>query len=363
MTNALRFHWMLPKAFEVALDGRQTPGEAARYRIESTRPESRSPQPDADGWLHFATRAEEAGIESVLISFSRYEPEPFVVACALGRATTRLKYIVAYRSGLMSPTSFVQQINTLSALIDGRVAINIVAGSAAAENRGYGDFLAHDERYGRAEEFLAAANAFWRDGHDGVDFDGRYYKLEKGMIHTPFTSPDRGAPEIYVSGHSEQSMQLAASQGTCWLRAADAPEKIAPQVARMRAQGIGVCLRAAVCCRPTRDEAIRVVQSLLPPDKQESTIALKNDSRMYAESRSTDGWVTRSLWAGLVPHYGPVWTTLLGTPEELAGAFLAYKEIGVDQFILSGWPEVDEVGIFGAEVIPRVRDAERRQVA
>jgi alkanesulfonate monooxygenase len=131
----------------------------------------------------------------------------------------------------------------------------------------------------------------------------------------------------------------------------------------MHAQGIGVCIRAAVCCRPTRDEAIRVVQSLLPPDKQESTIALKNDSRMYAESRSTDGWVTRWLWAGLVPHYGPVWTTLLGTPDELAGAFLAYKEIGVDQFILSGWPEVDEVERFGREVIPRVRDAERRQVA
>ena len=360
--DGLRFHWMLPKGGEVALDGRQTPLEAARYRIESMRPESPAPRPDMDGWLHFARHAEDAGIESVLISFSRYEPEPLLVACAMGQATARLKYIVAYRSGLMQPASFVQQINTLSALIDGRVAVNIVAGSAAAETRGYGDFLAHDERYGRADEFLGACNAFWRNGHE-VDFDGRYYRLEKGTIHTPFVAPDRGAPEIYVSGHSEQSMQLAAAQGTCWLRAADAPAKIQPAVARMRAQGIGVCLRAAVCCRPTRDEAIRVVQSLLPPDKQESTIALKNDSRMYAESRSTDGWVTRSLWAGLVPHYGPVWTTLLGTPDELADAFLGYKEIGVDQFILSGWPETDEVARFGREVIPRVRDAERRQVA
>jgi alkanesulfonate monooxygenase len=360
--SELRFHWMLPKGREVALDGRQTPLEAARYRIESMLPESPSPRPDMDGWLHFARRAEDAGIESVLISFSRYEPEPFLVACAMGQETARLKYIVAYRSGLMSPASFVQQVNTLSALIDGRVAVNIVAGSAAAENRGYGDFLEHDERYGRAEEFLAAANAFWRDGHE-VDFDGRYYQLEKGMIHTPFLSPDRSAPEIYVSGHSEQSMQLAAAQGTCWMRAADAPETIAPAVARMRAQGIGVSLRAAVCCRPTRDEAIGVVHSLLPPDKQETTVALKNDSRMHAEPRGADVWVTRYLWGGLVRHYGPVWMTLLGTPDELAGALLAYKEIGVDQFILSGWPETDEVEIFGAEVIPRVRAAERRQVA
>jgi len=84
---------------------------------------------------------------------------------------------------------------------------------------------------------------------------------------------------------------------------------------------------------------------------------------MYAESGAAGEWLTRTLWGGLVPHYGPVWTTLVGTPDELADAFLAYKEIGVDQFILSGWPEVDEVAIFGREVIPRVRDAERRQVA
>jgi alkanesulfonate monooxygenase len=362
MSTALRFHWMLPKAFEVRRDGAQTPRQAARYRIESTKIESPSPKPDMDGWLHFAKHAEDAGIESVLISFSRYEPEPFLVACAMGQETARLKYIVAYRSGLMGPTSFVQQINTLSALIGGRVAINIVAGSSAAEQRGYGDFLPHDERYDRAEEFLGAANAFWRNGAE-VDFDGRYYHLEKGRLHTPFLAPDRRAPEIYVSGHSEQSMRLAATQGTCWLRAADTPETLRPSVARMRALGTDVCLRACVICRPTRDEAIRVAQSLLPDDRSESTIALKNDSRMHEESRAANEWLSRTLWGGLVPHYGPVWTTLIGTPEELADALLAWKEIGVDQFILSGWPEVDEVSIFGREVIPRVRDAERRQVA
>jgi alkanesulfonate monooxygenase len=131
----------------------------------------------------------------------------------------------------------------------------------------------------------------------------------------------------------------------------------------MRALGTDVCLRACVICRPTRDEAIRVAQSLLPDDRAESTIALKNDSRMYDESRAAHEWLSRTLWGGLVPHYGPVWTTLIGTPDELADALLAYKEIGVDQFILSGWPEVDEVSIFGSEVVPRVRDAERRQVA
>ena len=74
---SLKFHWMLPKGGEVALDGRQTPREAARYRIESMQSTSPAVRPDLTGWTHFARHAEDAGIDSVLISFSRYEPDPF----------------------------------------------------------------------------------------------------------------------------------------------------------------------------------------------------------------------------------------------------------------------------------------------
>ena len=358
---SLRFHWMLPKGGEVALDAPQTPREAARYRIESMRADSPAPRPDINGWAHFARHAEAAGIESVLISFSRYEPDPFVVACALGQAVKKLKFIIAYRSGLMQPTTFVQQMNTVSALTDGRVSFNIVAGSSSEEQRGYGDFLSHDERYERAEEFLAVCNAFWRADGD-VDFAGKHYQVEKGKLATPFVSPDRNAPEIYVSGHSEPSEQLAYSQGTCWLRVAEDPAKLAPVVARARARGIGVCLRLCLLCRPTRDEAIDVAQSLLPEDTAESTTTLKDDSQMYREGQRGDKrngsaeWLNRSLWTGLVPHYGPVWTTLLGSPQELAEAFLEYERIGVTEFIISGWPEVDTVSVFGREVLPLIRE-------
>src|SRR6185295_2258400 len=290
---ALRFHWMLPKGGEVSLDGRQTPLEAARYRIESMSITSPAPKPDLKGWLHFAQHAEAAGIESVLISFSRYEPDPFVVSCALGQAVQKLKFIIAYRSGLMQPTTFVQQMNTASALVQGRVAFNIVAGSSSEEQRGYGDFLSHDERYARAEEFLAVCNAFWR-GAEEVNFDGKYYRVEQGKIATPYAScavaatsinTDHRGPEIYVSGHSPRSEELAYSQGTCWLRVAEAPEKIAPVVARARERGIGVCLRLCLLCRPTRDEAIAVAENLLPADRKESTTTLKDDSQMYREGK------------------------------------------------------------------------------
>jgi alkanesulfonate monooxygenase len=367
---------MLPKGGEVAVGVRQTPQEACRYRVQSTTSASAAPLPDVEGWLHFARHAEDAGIDSVLISFSRYEPDPITVSCALGQATRKLRYMLAYRSGLMQPTTFVQQINTLSALIGGRVSLNVVAGSSLAEQRGYGDFLAHDERYARAEEFLSVCRAFWsKEGE--VDFDGRYYRVEKGKLHTPFVAPDRTSPEIYISGHSEQSERLAYAEGTSWLRVAETPEKLKPIVARARAAGVDVCLRLCAISRPTRAEAVEVMESLLADDAarrreaaterddtQLHTTSLKDDSRMHAEAAAAtaDGaqWLNRSLFTGFVRYYGPVWTTLIGSPREVAGAFLAYKEIGVTEFILSGWPEIDEVDRFGRDVLPLVRERERR---
>jgi alkanesulfonate monooxygenase len=360
----LKFHWMLPKSGEVSVGVPQTPQEAVRYRVESTNRCSPAARPEMSGWLHFGRRAEAAGIDSVLVALNRYEPDPLVISCALGSATRRLKFIAAYRSGLMQPTTFVQQVNTLSALIQGRIDLNIVAGSSTAEQHSYGDFLSHDERYARAAEFLAVCNAFWRrDGE--VNFHGKHYQVEGGKLNTPFLAPDRTAPEIYVSGHSEASEQLAYSQGTCWLRVADTPEKLRPIVARARERGLKTCLRMGLICRPTRAEAVRAALSLLPVNKEENTTRQKDDSQMYKEGASVTSdayWLSPSLWAGLVPHYGPVWTTLLGSAQELAEAFLAYKEVGVSDFIISGWPEVDEVEIFGREVLPLVREAEARKI-
>ena len=354
----LRFHWMFPKGGEVAM---KTAQETSR--VLTTKSTSPAALPDMEGWLRFARQAEEAGIESVLLSFSRYEPDTILIACAVGRATAKLKFIVAYRSGLMQPTTFVQQINTLSALIDGRISLNIVAGSSAAEQRGYGDFLEHDERYARAAEFLAICRSFWRsDG--GVNFEGQYYRVEEGRLHTPFVSPDRMAPEIYVSGHSEQAQQLALTRASCWLRLIDTPEKLRPLVTHFREQGVEVCLRLCVVCRRTRDEALEAAYALLPGDdigRQERGILTRSDSQTYKQALAAAddvGWLSRSLWAGLVPYYGSSAITLVGTPEELAEIFLKYKQIGVTQFIIAGWPKLDEMVIFGREVLPLVRRAE-----
>jgi len=155
----LRFHWMLPKGGEVSLDAPQSPEAAARYQREALVRASPAARPDLDGWTSFARRAEESGIESVSIALNSHEPDPLVVSCALGQATRNLRFIVACRSGLVQPTSFVHQINTLSTLIQGRVAVNLIADSSTAEQHGYGDFLDRDERTERNQEFLTVKSA------------------------------------------------------------------------------------------------------------------------------------------------------------------------------------------------------------
>ena len=359
----LRFHWVLPKAGEVNLDAPQSPQSAALYRREALLRASPAARPDMDGWTRFARRAEESGIESVLIALNSHEPDPLVVSCALGQATRNLRFIVAYRPGLIGPTSFVHQINTLSTLIQGRVAVNLIADSSAAEQHGYGDFLDHDERTERNREFLTICNAFWCNG-DEVNFDGRHYQVEKGKLHTPFSGRDRHAPETYVSNQSANADRLPGS--TCLLRVADNPEQLRSWTGAVRSRGMEAGLRLCVVCRPTREEAVSVVQSLLPQASQAAaqSVAHGDHSQMSHEAsdsvNSDNGWLTQSLWAGLAPHYGPVWTALVGTPEEMAGSLLEYKAIGITQFIMSGWPEIDEVTNFGRYVLPLVREGEEK---
>lgn len=361
MTKNLRFHWMLPKGGEVGMKTAQETN-----RVLTTKSTSPAAIPDMEGWVKFARQAEESGIESVLLSFSRYEPDTIVIACAIGQFATKLKFIVAYRSGLIGPTSFVQQLNTLSGLLGGRVALNVVAGSSTAEQRGYGDFLEHDDRYERAGEFLSICNSFWQNKNE-VNFEGKHYHIEQGKIHTPFTAPDRSAPEIYISGHSAQAQQLARERGSCWLRLIDTPEKLAPAVKSFREQGVEVALRLALICRPTYEEAVAAGKAMLPDEdirKQERTILGTSDSQTLHHALAVAdevGWMSRNLWAGTVPYYGSSAITLLGSPQELADCFLEYKKIGVTQFIISGWPKLDEMIIFGRDVLPLVREAEARE--
>jgi alkanesulfonate monooxygenase len=132
----------------------------------------------------------------------------------------------------------------------------------------------------------------------------------------------------------------------------------------MREKNIEVCLRMCIICRPTKDEAIAAAEALV----EDSTTISKvrqfinaSDSSFLKHSLAIadkEDWLNRYLWAGLVPSYGPSVMTMIGTPAELATAFLEYKKIGVTQFIIAGWPKLDEMIIFGRDVLPLIRKEE-----
>ena len=156
------------------------------------------------------------------------------------------------------------------------------------------------------------------------------------------------------------------TRGSCYLRLIDTPEKLSATVSHFRANGVDVCLRLCVVCRPTHDEALAAAHALLPSqeevEREERGILSRSDSKTLKDALAAAddvGWFNRNLWAGLVPYYGSSAMTLVGTPEDLAAAFLEYKKIGVSQFIIAGWPKLEEMMIFGREVLPLVRTAER----
>ncbi|MBZ5505849.1 MAG: LLM class flavin-dependent oxidoreductase [Acidobacteriia bacterium] len=350
----LRFHWRLPYAGE-------TPSLA--MADQSSAPIIGLPDPEMQA--SFCRYAEESGIDSLLVDFGFAKPDPMLLAAALGRATEKMKFILAYRSGLFSPTMFVQQINTLSALIRGRILLNVVAGYSPEEQRAYGDFLSHDERYERTEEFLAACRLFWECGE--VNYSGKYYRIEKGSLKTPYVAPDRKFPEIIVGGGSPAAQQLAVRQGTCWMQLADAPAKMHPACAAVLAHGTEAGVRVCLIARPSREEALEAAQALLSGNDYGRKLAggrdffAKTDSVSFkkAYQLGETEWLTPTLWTGAVRVQGPTAIALVGSPEEIASAIIDYKKIGVSQFIFSGWPKLDEMVYFGHAVLPLVRQKEQ----
>jgi alkanesulfonate monooxygenase len=355
--GGLRFHWRLPLAGEEpGAASAPPPGVPARAL------------PDLASHLAFCRLAEQNGIDSLLMACGFYMPDPVPLVAALGTATRRIRFMLAYRSGLISPTAFVQQVNTLAAITGGRVSLNMVVGHSQEEQRSYGDFLSHDERYQRSDEFLAICRAFWRGGAP-VDFAGKYYRIEGGRLGTPFVSaerPEKTAPEIYLGGGSPLAREIAGRHADCWLRLGDAPEALREEVETMRGRGVEVGVRLSLIARKTREEAVAAAGALLAGGDAEwvrRVFASGSDSESmraaFARAEDASQWPTPYLWTGAVASRGPSAVCLVGSPAEIAGGILEYRRIGVSQLILSSWGNREAVTCFGSEILPLVRAREK----
>jgi alkanesulfonate monooxygenase len=326
--------------------------------------------PDVDGQVAYWSRAEQLGIDSLLVDMNSGKPDPMTLALALARSTSRICFMVAARPGLMSPTLFVQQVNTFSVLGGGRISLNVVAGHSPLEQRSYGDHLEHDERYARMEEWLAICRALW-DAHQPVSYSGRFYNINEGRLNTPFVARGRTRPEIYIGGNSVKARELAARYGDCWMRFADAPERIAEQATDLGERRVEVGVRLSIACRPNRAEALRAAQT--PLASAATRMRATSEGRFVHESDAVSmretyalgatEWLTPWLWTGAVQTMGAMAICIVGTPDDVATGLLAFKAAGVTQFILSGWPTLDEMIRFGDDVLPLVRSQEDEEPA
>ncbi|MEM7063910.1 MAG: LLM class flavin-dependent oxidoreductase [Cyanobacteria bacterium P01_B01_bin.77] len=350
---SLRFHWRLAAHSKKSAD------------INADSQEFGLPDIEAD--IRFCHSAEENGIESLLTPFNNYKPDPILLSTALGIATQKITLMVAYRPGLLSPTLFVQQINTLSALTNGRVSLNIIAGHSKKEQGYYGDFLNHDERYARAGEFLEVCHGLWQSNR-GFSFKGEYFQVEEAQLGTPFVSAERTFPEIYIGGGSPPAQELAIKQGCCWLLLFDTPKNLQPRTQSVLKQGVDVGLRGSIVVRPTRQEAIEAAYALIDVTKKqwiEDVFAKSSEfesiKAAFEHVQEADAnWLTPWLWKGAVPFCGPSSIALVGTPTDVASAIIEYKSIGCSQFILSGQPDLETMTYFCQEVLPIIREMEQK---
>jgi alkanesulfonate monooxygenase len=350
MRKPLRFHWSLSSAGE-------------KWRGASSRA-AQSGLPNLPALIEFCRHAERNRIESLLTAIGFHRPDPTVLATALSMQTTNITFMVACRPGAYSPMTFVQQVNTLSAISNGRVSINIVAGHTPAEQRSYGDFLPHDERYRRTDEFLTVCQALW-NGHEPVDFEGEFYRVEGARLNTPFVSPHRSAPEIYLGGASPPAIAQAAKHASCLLTMPAPPEELAERVRPVLESGREVGLLVSILARASHEAAVGDAYEMLSAIGSRARIthedfARRSDSVAFtstiARAQTTQShWVTPVLWTGAVPYLGAPAIALVGSYEEVAAAIGDYEHIGVTQFLFMGWPDMEEMTRFSTGVMPRIR--------
>jgi alkanesulfonate monooxygenase len=339
-TPALRFHWSLSAVGEKL--------RAAQARA------SQSALPQFGALARFCRQAEEAGIDSLLMAYGFHRPDPLILATALGAQTSRIGFMIAVRSGLMSPVAFVQQVNTLSALTGGRVSLNVVAGHTPNEQRGYGDFLAHDDRYARTGEFLGICRALWRG--ESVTCAGKYYRVEDARLNLRVP-----APEIFIGGNSEAATALALEHGDCLWRVPEPPSTLRGKIASLLDAGKEAGLWVSLIARPTRAEAVRAAQALVAAAgasrRTHEDFASRSDSVAFTSAyRSAETeWLTPTLWTGAVPYLGAPSMALVGSFDDVAEVILDFQAIGISQFLFLGWPDEEELALFASEVLPRVQ--------
>ena len=328
-----------------------------------------------DYFKQVAIAADSLGYEGVLLPTGRSCEDSWVLAASLIDATRRLKFLVALRPGLVQPVQSARMAATFDRLSGGRLLVNLVTGGDAEELEGDGLFLPHAKRYELSREFLTIWREVLAKSHDNeaIDHEGEHLRVKGGkVLYPPINKP---YPPIFFGGSSEEAHELAAQQLDTYLTWGEPPEAVAAKVAdiRQRAAKHGRTLefgiRLHVIVRETEDEAWRAAAELVSHLDEETVaraqqkfaqmdsvgqrrMAELNKGRFNPKNVREGLEVAPNLWAGVGLVRGGAGTALVGDPQQVADRIKEYAALGLEYFILSGYPHLEEAHRFAELVFP-----------
>ena len=320
-----------------------------------------------------AGAADKLGYEGVLIPTGRSCEDPWVIASSLIGATSRLKFLVAVRPGLHQPSLAARMAATFDRLSGGRVLVNLVTGGDQSELEGDGVFLDHAARYEQSAEFIRIWREIIARSHEGqsFDFDGKHLSVKGAKLLFPPTQ--KPYPPVWFGGSSAAAHDLAAEQVDAYLTWGEPPADVAKKIADVRERAarkgrtVKFGIRLHVIVRETEDEAWRAAESLISRVDDETVIrAQAAFARMDSEGQRrmaalhaggarrtrADLEISPNLWAGVGLVRGGAGTALVGDPKTVAARIEEYASLGIDNFIFSGYPHLEEAYRFAELVFP-----------
>ncbi|MCG8986879.1 FMNH2-dependent alkanesulfonate monooxygenase [Delftia acidovorans] len=320
-----------------------------------------------------AIAADSLGYEGVLIPTGRSCEDPWVVASSLIPVTKRLKFLVAVRPGLHQPSLAARMAASFDRLSGGRLLINLVTGGDRAELEGDGVFLDHAERYEQSAEFIRIWREILERSHEGgtLDYEGEHLSVKGAkLLFPPLQKP---YPPVYFGGSSDAAHDLAAEQVDAYLTWGEPPAEVAKKIADVRekaarhGRSVKFGIRLHVIVRETEDEAWADADRLISRLKDETVVqAQAAFARMDSEgqrrmaalhaggSRRTRAEleISPNLWAGVGLVRGGAGTALVGDAQTVADRIKEYADLGIDTFVLSGYPHLEEAYRFAELVFP-----------
>ncbi|TWO70714.1 FMNH2-dependent alkanesulfonate monooxygenase [Caenimonas sedimenti] len=330
-------------------------------------------QLDHDYLKQIAQAADSLGYEGVLIPTGRSCEDPWVVASSLLPVTRKLKFLVAVRPGLHQPSLAARMAASFDRLSGGRLLINLVTGGDQAELEGDGVFLDHAKRYEQSAEFIRIWREILARSHtqDAYDHDGEHLSVRGARLLFP--PVQRPHPPVYFGGSSEAAHELAAEQVDTYLTWGEPPADVARKVADVRARAakrgrtVRFGIRLHVIVRETDAAAWNAAEDLISRLDDATVVRAqsafaKMDSegqrRMAAlhgggkKRTRADLEISPNLWAGVGLVRGGAGTALVGDPKTVAARIQEYADIGLDTFVLSGYPHLEEAYRFAELVFP-----------